>query len=73
MQFVWWLVGVMASFAAVRFVILVFKRLTSKENMNAILDTATDGAHNLADKIGDYFRERKERRKQENQPIVTIR
>lgn len=73
MNFVWWVVGLCSMMAALRFVILVFKRLTSKENMNAFLDKATDGMHNSVEKLSDYLKKKKKRKKKDNRPIVTIR
>lgn len=81
MQFVWWMTGVLATITAVRFVVLVFKRLTSKENMNYLLDRANDGLHNTADKVGNYLKDKNQKKKKkrtrskkvDNRPIVTIR
>ena len=63
----------LAILAGCRFVILVFKRLTSKENMNDLLDKANEGFHTAADKVVNSISERKEKKKKEKQPIVTIR
>ena len=69
MEFVWWLTGMLAMITASRFVILVFRKVTSKENMNRLLDKAGDGMNHAADKVTDYIRDKKRRK---NEPIVTI-
>lgn len=78
MQFVWWITGVLATITGVRFVFIVFKRLTSKENINLLVDRANEGLHNTADKVEFYIKkkqkERAKKKKEEaNRPIVTIR
>ena len=83
MQFVWWLTGVCATVAACRFVILVFKRLTSKESLNSMLDRANYGLHNAANKVAYGLEQSKKNRKKKiakkkkeqierNRPIVEI-
>lgn len=71
MEFVWWLTGVLAMIAAIKFVILVFKRLTSKDALNAVLDRAQDGMANTADRVANYVKKKKAEK--DNRPIVTIR
>lgn len=71
MQFVWWLTGVLATLGGIKFVWMVFKKLTSKENLEAVLDRAEDGMNNTADRIGNYFKKKKAEK--DNRPIVTIR
>lgn len=67
MQFVWWLTGVIATITACRFVILVFKKLTSKENMEDLIDSMGAGLNRAANKVGDGIRMRKEQRKQKKE------
>lgn len=71
MEFVWWLTGVCATIAACKFVIAVFRRLTSKNSMNAFLDRAEDGFYNSADRVTNYIRRKKAEK--DNRPIVTIK
>lgn len=73
MQFVWWLTGVCVVIGCCRFVLLVFKRLTSRENMNDLIDRASDGFHNAAERVADSIKQKREKKKDEKRPIVTIR
>ena len=75
MQVLWWLTGCLAIIAGCRFIILAFRRLTSKENMNALIDRAEDGFQNTFDKIEKNFKKRKKARqksKSDRQAKVTI-
>lgn len=76
MQFVWWLTGVCFVIALSRFVILVFKRLMSKENMNDLIDKANKGMHDAANKMVDGIEQSRNRRRakkeEKNRPIVEI-
>ena len=63
MEFVWWLVSVLATFAAIRFVWMVFRRLTSKENMQLMLDKMNNGMHNTADRVVMWIKKRPKKRK----------
>ena len=73
MELVLWLTGVLVTIAGCRFVILVFKRLTSREAMNDLIDKASEGFHNAADKVANNIKEKKKKKNEERQPIVTIR
>lgn len=73
MQFVYWLTGVCITIACCKIVLRVFRRLTSKDNIDDMIDRATDGINNTADRVADSIRQKKEQRKKEKQPIVTIR
>ena len=55
----------------IKFVFLVFKRLSSKNAMNDLIDRAEDGLEDAAGKVAGYWKNRK--RKEEERPIVTIR
>ncbi len=70
MQFIWWLTGVLAIITGCRFVLMVFKKVTSKENMASVIDHAQQGMMNAADSAANYFKSKK--KKNDNQPIVTI-
>ena len=76
MQFVWWLTGVCFVIALSRFVILVFKRLMSKENMDDLIDKANNGLHSAANKAVDsieqHIDKRREKKKERERPIVEI-
>ena len=63
MEFVWWLVSVLATFAAIRFVWMVFRRLTSKETMQLMLDKMNNGMHNTADRVAMWIKSKPKKRK----------
>lgn len=65
MKFVFWLTGVCAIIAACKFVILVFKKVTSKENMNEMLDRANYGLQDAANRAASWYDKNKERRKKQ--------
>ena len=69
MNFVLWLAGVMAVIMGCRFIIVLFKRIGSKENLNAVIDRAERGAAAAAGKVGDYMKKKKGG---DNKPVVTI-
>ena len=84
MQFVWWLAGVLATLAACKFLLRIFKRLTGKENIDKLINTASTKLTNAADNFVDHFQDRKAQKEiqkhvqqrtkdEENRPIVTIR
>ena len=76
MQFVWWLTGVIATITACRFVILVFKRLTSKESLEALIDSAACGIGNAANNVSNKIQKRKELKREKEEATecrVTIR
>ena len=74
MQTILWLAGVLATWTAIKFVFMVFKRLGSKNSMNDVLDRMEDGMADAAGKVAAKVKDRKTRRsRQEEQPIVTIR
>ena len=73
MQFVWWLTGVLATVAMCKFVLLVFKKLTSKENLETVLEKANNGLHDAADNVGEYLKKKQRQRKKKNRCTVTIR
>lgn len=72
MQTILWLVGVLATWTAIKFVFMVFKRLGSKNSMNDLLDRMEDGMGDAAEKVAGYVKKQK-RQKEEERPIVTIR
>lgn len=63
MNFVWWLVDVLAPIAAVKFVWIVFRKLTSKEMMSAMLDKANNGIHDTAENVAKWIKSRPKKRK----------
>lgn len=82
MGFVQWLIGVLATFAAIKFVWMIFRSITSKENMRMMMDKANDGLHDAAEDVSYWIKkkntERKKKKKEKEaeakrQPIVTIR
>ena len=78
MEIVQWLIGVLATVAAIRFVWMIFRNLTNKENMVYILEKADRGLRNTANAFGDWLRikskerKRKKNQKRQERPIVTI-
>lgn len=73
MQFVWWLTGVLAVILGCKFVIQVFRRLGSKENLEEFIDRAQDGMNAAADRVGNYMKQKRKQKEEKNRPIVTIR
>lgn len=76
MELVWWFTGVMATIAALRFVWMFFKKMTSKESLTAILEKASDGLENAAEKLKDRAMEKrlkKEEQKAKQEMTYTIR
>lgn len=70
MEFIWWLTGVCATIAGIKFVILLFKRVTSKENLNAFIDSAEDHMNNGVKRVENYFKKKKAEK--DNRPMVRI-
>lgn len=74
MQTILWFAGVLAIWTGLKFVFMVFKRLGSKSTINDILDRAEDSMADAADTVAGYCKKKRSRRKrEEEQPIVTIR
>lgn len=76
MEFVWWVTGILATVAALRFVWMVFRKLTSKEALTAILEKAGEGMENCAEKLKDKALEKrlkKEEQKAKQEMTYTIR
>ena len=73
MQFLWWLTGVMAVIAGCRFILLVFRKLTSKESMEAVLNKAENGLKKTATNATDFLKKKKQERHEFERPKVTIR
>lgn len=75
MKLILTLAGLMAVWTGLKFVFLVFKRLGNKNAMNDLIDRMEDGMSEGADKVAGYVksRKRKARKKEKEQPMVTIR
>lgn len=76
MEFIWWCTGILATIASLRFIWLVFRKLTSKEALTAILEKASDGFENAAEKLKDKALEKrlkKEEQKAKQEMTYTIR
>lgn len=77
MGFVQWLIGVLATISAIKFVWMIFKSLTSKENMRRVMEKANDGLHDAAEDVSYWIKkknaERKKKKSKKNQPMITIR
>ena len=71
MQLVWWFAGVLATLAGIKFVFAVFRKLTSKEQIDNLMQKANDGIHNTSERVAYYIKQRKEEK--DNRPRVTIR
>ena len=73
----WWIIGVVFVFNAMRIVLKfmnkVFKRLGSDAAMDYALDKTEDAMDNAANSVAGYLKKQKRRRKEQEQPIVTIR
>lgn len=75
-----WFAGVVATLYGLKFVIVLFRTLFSKQTMVRVIDSAGRGAANTADRVTEKLREkveerreRKQREKEENKPVVIIR
>ena len=73
MQLILTLAGFLAVWTGLKFVFLVFKRLGSKNSMNDLIDSMEDGMAKGADKVAKYVKTRKNKKKEEEKLIVTIR
>ena len=73
MNIIVWFAGVMVTWCGLKFVFRFFKRLGSKSNMDNMIDKVNDSITNSADKFADYCKKGMKKRKEEEQPIVTIR
>ena len=71
METILWFAGVLALWTGLKFVFMVFKRLSSKNSMNNLIDRMEDGMVQGADTVAGYIK--KNRKKKDEQPIVTIR
>ena len=71
MEFVLWLAGVMVTLVACKFIFQIFRRIGSKENLNAAIDRINDGINSGVETVANKFRERR-RQKEEEKPVVTI-
>jgi len=73
METIVWLAGFLATLYGIKFVFMVFKRLGSKNNINAMLDRMEESMADAAGKVAGSIKSRKVRKAEENRPIVTIR
>lgn len=73
MQTILWFAGICLVWTGIKFVFMVFKRLGSKNSMNDLIDRMEDGMAKGADTVAKNMKARKERKKEQEQPIVTIR
>ena len=73
METILWFAGVLATWYGLKFVFMVFKRLGSKNTINDLLDRAEDSMANAADSVAGYCKKTRRRKKEQEQPIVTIR
>ena len=73
MQTVLWFAGVLCVWTAMKFVFMVFKRLSSKNSMNDLIDRMEDGMAEAADNVAGYCKKKRRMKKEKEQPIVTIR
>lgn len=70
MNLVWSLICFLALWTVLKFVVLVFKRLGSKSNMNSFIDGIEDKMAEGADKVANSWKNRK--KKEPEKPTVTI-
>lgn len=62
LQFVLWVCGVLATWIALKFVFLLFKRLGSRNALNDVIDSAEDKLNDAADKVAGAWKSRKKER-----------
>lgn len=76
-NFVMWFAGILATFAAIKFLMVTFKSLFSKESMQNVLDRVGDGVSSanekLTEKMKEKVAERRQRKRDENRAEVVIR
>ena len=77
-ELVKWIVGVLLTFAAIKFVWTAFRSLFSKETMEDMLDTMgdkiSDASHAVTKKLKKKAMERRvQKQENKNEPIVIIR
>jgi len=72
-----WFAGVLITFGALKFVWAFFRELTSKDARQRVVDAVGDRINEGARDFGNYVKmktvERKQRKQEENKPIITIR
>ena len=77
LDFIRWMIGVFVSIGMIKFVFIVFRRLTSKESMDAFIDGASNKMYEARLKAEQRMKKRKEerriKRENKNEPWVTIR
>ena len=75
-----WIAGVLLTFAAIKFLVVLFKELFSKESMEAVVDKIGSSVHEGAEKAASSFkkaakarqRKKKEMKKKEEKPLVLM-
>ena len=76
-NFIAWFAGILATFAALKFLMVTFKSLFSKQSMQSVLDRVGDGVSNanerLTEKMRSKVEERRQRKRDENRAEVVIR
>lgn len=70
MQLILTFAGIMAVWTGLKFLFMVFKRIGSKNSMNNLIDRMEEGMAEGADRVAGYWKNRK---KEKEKPIVTIR
>ena len=74
MNLIWTIISFLAIWTALKFVILVFKRLGNKNSMNDLIDSMEEKMTEGADCVAGYLKKKKKRTtEEEERPIVTIR
>lgn len=77
-ELVKWVVGVLLTFAAIKFVWTAFRSLFNKETMEDVLDTMgdkiSDASHTINKKLKKKAMERRvQKAEKKNKPVVIIR
>lgn len=72
-----WFAGTIATLIGIKFIWTLFRTLFSKESMVKVIDSVGSGATNAANKmtasVTQKIRDKKERKKDENKPVVVNR
>ena len=68
-----WVLGVLLTIYGIRFVFMAVKTLLSKEMMEAVIDKAGKSVTRTNKKFKKYLKEKVDKKKTVNKPMVTIR
>lgn len=68
-----WVLGVLLTIYAIRFVFMAVRTLLSKDTMETVLDAAGNSINQANKKFKKFLKQKTDKRKQEQKPVITIR